>query len=113
VLPCHAAASLPDLEFWNVRDRDFAACWSEAPGMNAFRGEDWLPEPCRSCDERARDFGGCRCQAFALTGDPALTDPACSLSPRHDLVEAARAEPDDAPLLYRGDPLPAQPRYSG
>ena len=102
VLACHAAAQLPGLEFWNVRDRSFAACWGEAPGMNAYRGEGWMPEPCRSCDERARDFGGCRCQAFALTGDAALTDPACSLSPHHEIVERARAERGDRAFIYRG-----------
>ena len=66
-LPCHGAAELP-LEFWNVREHGLAACWSEAPGMNAFRGESWMQEPCRSCPERKTDFGGCRCQAFALLG---------------------------------------------
>ncbi len=105
VLPCHAAGSLPQLEFWNVRERCFAECWADAPGMNAFRGERWLPEPCRSCEEHTRDFGGCRCQAFALTGDAALTDPACALSPHHDVVVRARAESADGALVYRGDPL--------
>lgn len=90
VLPCQGAAALPGLEFWSARERPLAACWEEAPGMNAFRGEAWMPEPCRSCPERGRDFGGCRCQAFALTGDPAATDPACALAPRHDVVLAAR-----------------------
>jgi pyrroloquinoline quinone biosynthesis protein E len=92
VLPCHAAAELPGLVFHSVLERPFAACWLDAPGMNAFRGEAWMLEPCRSCPERARDFGGCRCQAFRLAGDPAATDPACALSPRHAAVEAARAE---------------------
>lgn len=113
VLPCHAATSLPHLEFWNVRERGFAECWADAPGMNAYRGDSWLPEPCRSCDERERDFGGCRCQAFALTGDASLTDPACALSPRHEVVERARAERGDGAFVYRGDPLPDQPRNSG
>jgi pyrroloquinoline quinone biosynthesis protein E len=103
LLPCHAAASLPELEFWNVRERSFAACWADAPGMNAFRGESWLPEPCRSCEERTRDFAGCRCQAHALLGDAALTDPACELSPRHEVIERARAESGDAAFVYRGD----------
>jgi pyrroloquinoline quinone biosynthesis protein E len=96
VLPCHNAAQLP-LEFWNVRERGLAECWRGAPGMNAFRGEAWMREPCRSCPERARDFGGCRCQAFALTGDAANTDPACGLSPEHGrIAEAHAAAPSEA-----------------
>jgi pyrroloquinoline quinone biosynthesis protein E len=75
-----------------VKQRSLAECWADAPGMNAFRGEAWMPEPCRSCPERARDFGGCRCQAFGLTGDAAATDPACELAPQHDVVRAARRE---------------------
>jgi pyrroloquinoline quinone biosynthesis protein E len=72
--------------------------------MNAFRGEAWMPEPCRSCVERTRDFGGCRCQAFQLTGDTAATDPACDLAPRHDLIRAARrdAEQREPAFRYRG-----------
>ena len=100
VLPCHGAAELP-LEFWRFPERSLAECWQDAPGLSAFRGEDWMPEPCRSCPERARDFGGCRCQAFALTGDAAATDPACSLSPRHEIVRSARTE-DPAEPVYRG-----------
>ncbi len=100
VLPCHNAAQLP-LEFWNVRERSLAECWQDAPGMNAFRGEAWMREPCRSCPERAKDFGGCRCQAFFLTGDAANTDPACSLSPQHGLITAAHAEPTRGEFRYR------------
>jgi pyrroloquinoline quinone biosynthesis protein E len=94
VLPCHAAATLPGLAFWRVPERSLRACWGDAPGMNAFRGEAWMPAPCRGCPERARDFGGCRCQAFALTGDAAATDPACAKAPRHDAILAARREAD-------------------
>jgi len=95
-LPCHGAAELP-LEFWNVRNKSLAECWRDAPGMNAYRGDAFLPEPCRSCPEKTRDFGGCRCQAFALTGDATATDPACSLAPQHALVSAARdAAPSEA-----------------
>jgi pyrroloquinoline quinone biosynthesis protein E len=90
VLPCHGAAGLPGLEFLRADRHQLRACWEGAPGMNAYRGEAWLPEPCRSCPERARDFGGCRCQAFALTGDASATDPACALAPHHDRVLAAR-----------------------
>ncbi len=102
VLPCQAAGELP-LEFWRVPERSLAACWSEAPGMQAYRGEAWMPEPCRSCPERGRDFGGCRCQAFALTGDAANTDPACAKAPHHDLVVQAReAVRTDRSAVHRG-----------
>lgn len=104
VLPCHGAAALPGLDLWRVPERTLRACWSEAPGMNAFRGEAWMQEPCRACPDRARDFGGCRCQAFALTGDAAATDPACDRSTRHvlvsDAVRDAEAGPA-APFVYR------------
>ena len=101
VLPCHAAAEIPGLDFGSLRERPLAWCWSEAPGMRAFRGEAWMPEPCRSCPERTRDFGGCRCQAFALTGAAASTDPACALAPRHAVVEAARAAAPSEAFRYR------------
>ncbi|PYM19412.1 MAG: pyrroloquinoline quinone biosynthesis protein PqqE [Candidatus Rokuibacteriota bacterium] len=91
-LPCHLAHTLPGVTFENVRDRPLGEIWEGSSGFNAFRGEAWMPEPCRSCDRRAIDFGGCRCQAFHLAGDAALTDPACSLSPHHALVERARAD---------------------
>jgi len=100
VLPCHEAADLPGLEFWRVPERPLADAWRAAPGMQAFRGTEWMKEPCRSCPERERDFGGCRCQAFRLLGDPTRTDPACSRSPDHALVVAARDE-RAAPLVYR------------
>jgi len=90
-LPCHQARGLPGLAWENVRDRSLAAIWTDGPGFRAFRGEAWMPEPCRTCDEREKDFGGCRCQAFALLGDAAATDPACALAPRHDLIQTARA----------------------
>ncbi len=101
VLPCHGAAELPELEFWRVPERSLAACWRDAPGMNAYRGEDWMREPCRSCPERVRDHGGCRCQAYALLGDAAATDPVCALSPEHgritDAREAAATDGGDDP----------------
>jgi pyrroloquinoline quinone biosynthesis protein E len=90
-LPCHAARELP-LDWQNVRTRSLVDIWRDSPGFARFRGEAWLPEPCRSCDRRAIDFGGCRCQAFALLGDAALTDPACAKSPHHDRVAGARGE---------------------
>jgi pyrroloquinoline quinone biosynthesis protein E len=100
VLPCQAAAGLPGLTFWNVRERTLAACWSDAPGMNAYRGESWMAEPCRSCDRRGVDFGGCRCQAFRLTGDASRTDPACALSADHEQVVQAREE-SGGELVFR------------
>jgi pyrroloquinoline quinone biosynthesis protein E len=105
VLPCQAAASLPGLAFESARDGGLAAIWESSPAMRAYRGDAWMPEPCRSCDRRATDFGGCRCQAFALTGDAAATDPACALSPHHAIVERAReasASPGSRRFLYRG-----------
>ena len=106
VLPCHGAAELPGLEFWNARERPLGECWSDAPGMNAFRGEGWMRAPCSDCPERDRDFGGCRCQAFRLAGDAAATDPACSLSPHHEAILALRrgAEAPAPPLILRGQP---------
>jgi pyrroloquinoline quinone biosynthesis protein E len=109
-LPCHQALEIAALASgWeNVRARSLGDIWSDGPGFRAFRGEDWMPAPCRTCDERTIDFGGCRCQAFALLGDAAATDPACALSPRHELVVAARAHaaastaaPVAAPLRLR------------
>ncbi len=103
VLPCHAATSIPGLEFWSTPGRSLAACWSEAPGMNAFRGEAWMRSPCSGCERRGVDFGGCRCQAWALAGDAAATDPACPLSPHHGAVrglrEASVREPPPEPRL--------------
>ncbi len=93
-LPCHVAHSLPGNPFENVREHSLEEIWRESPGFNRYRGEEWMPEPCRSCDRRAIDYGGCRCQAFHLTGDATATDPACSLSPHHRLVEAAREHAD-------------------
>jgi PqqA peptide cyclase len=115
VLPCHAAHTLPGLVFESVRDRSLAEIWTESPSMNAFRGEEWMPEPCRSCDRRTIDFGGCRCQAFHLTGHAEATDPACSLSPDHGLIEAAReaaAEPATTTpaLVYRNANVPVGSR---
>jgi len=102
-LPCHAAHTLPGLSFENVRERPLGAIWSDSAGFNAFRGEDWMREPCKSCERRALDLGGCRCQAFHLTGDARATDPACKLAPAHGLIESARTEAlgTAAPLRYR------------
>jgi pyrroloquinoline quinone biosynthesis protein E len=105
VLPCHAAQSIPGLAFENVRDKSLGAIWDHSPAFEKFRGDAWMPDPCRSCSRKEVDFGGCRCQAFALTGNAANTDPACSLSPHHGLIEAARQRAGDADVprryLYR------------
>jgi PqqA peptide cyclase len=106
VLPCPAAHTL-DLPRADVRERSLAWIWEESPVFQRFRGTEWMPEPCRSCDRREVDFGGCRCQAFQLTGDATRTDPVCHLSPDHPVVaEAVRAanegaEPDQTDLIPR------------
>ena len=106
VLPCLAAAQLPDLPSVNVREHTLPWIWQESPLFNRFRGYDWMPEPCKGCPRREIDFGGCRCQAFQLTGDAAATDPVCHLSPHHSLIEAAVHEAnhldrDSQAFLYR------------
>jgi len=88
-LPCHAAGVIPGLNFDNVKDCSLEWIWKESPAFQKFRGEDWMPEPCRSCDRRKEDFGGCRCQAMLLLGNAAATDPACHLSPDHQVMEDA------------------------
>jgi PqqA peptide cyclase len=95
-LPCHAARMLPGLEFPNVRNASIEQVWYDAESFNHFRGDAWMKEPCRSCPEKARDFGGCRCQAFLLTGDAANADPVCDLSAHHHLVTEAVARADHA-----------------
>jgi PqqA peptide cyclase len=101
VLPCHAAESIPGLEFWSVRAHGLAEIWEHSPAFNAFRGTAWMQEPCASCPRREQDFGGCRCQAFALTGDAAATDPVCHLSPERARVTALAAVRDEGPYIYR------------
>src|SRR5689334_2928889 len=93
-LPCHAARMLPGMAFPNVRDASVSAIWRDSEAFNRFRGDAWMKEPCRSCPEKTKDFGGCRCQAFLMTGDPTNADPVCELSPHHHLVTdaVARAE---------------------
>jgi PqqA peptide cyclase len=106
-LPCHAARMLPEIEFPNVRTSSVESVWYESEGFNHFRGDSWMKEPCRSCPEKHKDFGGCRCQAYMLTGDAANADPVCDLSPHHHLVTeaVARAEAlprvDEKPLIFR------------
>jgi PqqA peptide cyclase len=107
-LPCHAARQLPGIEFPNVRDTSVEWIWRDSPSFDHFRGFDWMKEPCRSCPEKTKDLGGCRCQAYMLTGDAANTDPVCSKSPHHDVVVEAveranrAAERDNPrPLTFR------------
>jgi pyrroloquinoline quinone biosynthesis protein E len=101
VLPCHAAESITGLEFWDVRNHSVCEIWLSSPAFNAFRGTAFLREPCASCERREIDFGGCRCQAFALTGDARATDPVCHLSPHHGIVSELAALQEDEPYSYR------------
>jgi PqqA peptide cyclase len=105
-LPCHAARMLPGLTLPSVREASVGWIWYDSPGFNHFRGDAWMKEPCRSCPEKGRDFGGCRCQAYLLTGDAANADPVCDLSPHHHLVTEAAAHAErgragEKPLIFR------------
>ncbi|MET9551676.1 pyrroloquinoline quinone biosynthesis protein PqqE [Streptomyces sp. NPDC006645] len=107
VLPCPAAATLPGLHAPNVKDHSLEWIWHESTAFNLYRGEEWMRDPCRGCELRAKDFGGCRCQAHALTGDATRTDPACRLSPDHALVRDlvdARTAGAAPPYIYREHP---------
>ncbi|MBD3641209.1 MAG: pyrroloquinoline quinone biosynthesis protein PqqE [Marinobacter sp.] len=104
-LPCHSARLLP-IDFPNVKDLGLREIWYDSPGFNHYRGDQWMPEPCRSCDEKGKDFGGCRCQAYLLTGNADNADPVCGKSPHHDRILAARRAADHATagldeLVYR------------
>ena len=92
VLPCPAAAAIRTLRFENVRDRSLRDIWENSESFNAYRGTAWMPEPCKSCERRDVDFGGCRCQAYLIAGDAGATDPACALSPLHDRIAALREQ---------------------
>jgi PqqA peptide cyclase len=113
VLPCPTAREIPSLQFQNVRDWPLRSIWEDSEAFNRFRGTSWMPEPCRSCDLRDLDFGGCRCQAFLLTGDASATDPACSLSPLHEALQRDLLQADgrEIPTVSRRvdptDPLHA------
>jgi pyrroloquinoline quinone biosynthesis protein E len=101
VLPCHAAESITGMIFPNIRSTSLRAAWEDSEAFNRFRGTAWMPSPCQGCEHAERDWGGCRCQAFALIGDAAATDPACALSPHHALLGAAIAEASDSAFIYR------------
>ncbi|MGD0509722.1 MAG: pyrroloquinoline quinone biosynthesis protein PqqE [Terriglobales bacterium] len=98
-LPCHAAGVIPGMRFDNVREHTLDWIWQNSEAFQKFRGENWMPEPCRSCDRRKEDFGGCRCQAFLLTGNAGATDPVCELAPMHHLIEDAVREDAVAGLV--------------
>ena len=112
VWPCQAAGGITTLTFENVRDRSLEWIWHQSDAFNRFRGEAWMPEPCRSCPRKAVDFGGCRCQAFLVAGDASLTDPVCSLAPQRHVIDAAVAQVEraaaarvqPAALTYRAAP---------
>jgi pyrroloquinoline quinone biosynthesis protein E len=101
VLPCHAAESITGMVFPNIRGTSLRAAWEDSEAFNRFRGTAWMPSPCQGCEHAERDWGGCRCQAFALIGDAAATDPACALSPHHALLGAAIAEASASAFIYR------------
>jgi len=96
VWPCHAAGRITTLTFENVREHALEWIWEHSEAFTRFRGDAWMPEPCRSCPRKTQDFGGCRCQAFLVAGDAGLTDPVCSLSPHRHLIDAAVAEVERA-----------------
>jgi pyrroloquinoline quinone biosynthesis protein E len=101
-LPCHGATHITTLAFDNVRERSLRWIWEESPAFQAFRGDEWMKEPCRTCPQRSIDFGGCRCQAFALTGDATNPDPVCTLTPLRALIDSAIRETDGPPSFqYR------------
>jgi len=110
VLPCHAAVIIPNLSFENVKEKSLREIWNASDAFQMFRGESWMQEPCKSCDRRTQDFGGCRCQAVLLAGEAAATDPVCSLSPNRPRVDAiltslSTAEPSSSSqFIYRPNP---------
>src|SRR5438105_4983335 len=115
-LPCPAASVIPDLDPPSVTDRSIGWIWYESRTFNRFRGFDWMSDPCRSCPRRFEDFGGCRCQAFLLAGDPAVTDPVCVYSPhRHLVTEAITTATQDPgpPAVYRAHRRPLHGRVQG
>ncbi len=101
VLPCPAASAITTLRLSSVRDTPLADIWYRSESFNAYRGEDWMADPCRTCDRRGLDFGGCRCQAFLLTGDAAATDPVCSRSPHRGVVDLVLTRPPTSDLVMR------------
>ncbi len=109
VMPCHGATQITTMTFDNVRERSLEWIWQESSAFNAFRGDSWMRDPCRSCPRKAVDFGGCRCQAFALTGAAENTDPVCTFSPERVLIDTAVGL-HDQPLEYHYRTLAAEPQ---
>ncbi|MBV9304354.1 MAG: pyrroloquinoline quinone biosynthesis protein PqqE [Acidobacteriaceae bacterium] len=114
VMPCHAAGVIPGLQFENAQDKPLRFIWEQSDAFQCFRGDEWMQEPCRSCERKGIDFGGCRCQAFLLTGDATATDPTCSKAPERSAVDEAvsKANRDDqlnqlprGDWVYRIDPV--------
>jgi pyrroloquinoline quinone biosynthesis protein E len=108
VLPCHSARVLPNMTFPNVRDDGLAYAWQDSPAFNKYRGDAWMKEPCRSCSEKENDLGGCRCQAFLLSGDAEAADPVCSKSPHRHLIDQAIIDSRNPqavaqPIVFRND----------
>ncbi|MDF2835351.1 MAG: pqqE [Paenibacillus sp.] len=113
VLPCTAASSIKTLKFESVKERNLQWIWQESAAFNAYRGFDWMAEPCRSCDHRFRDFGGCRCQAYLLTGDSQQADPVCKWSPHHHKITEIISFINEADHKRSGcDNDPLIPAYS-
>jgi PqqA peptide cyclase len=108
-LPCHAASTITSLSFPTVRERSLEWIWRESPGFQAYRGDAWMKEPCRTCPRKTVDFGGCRCQAFALTGDAANPDPVCTLTPFRRIIDEALAEPAET-IQYEYRTLAGEPQ---
>jgi PqqA peptide cyclase len=106
-LPCHAARVIPGLSFENVKSRHLKEIWEESEAFQRFRGESWMQEPCKSCDRRVQDFGGCRCQALLLTGDATATDPVCRLTPERSKIDLILAEIDNGAHVPAGPPRKA------
>lgn len=104
-LPCHSARELPNLDCPNVKDYSVEDIWLHSKAFNFFRGDDWMQEPCRSCDEKDKDKGGCRCQAYLLAGDMYATDPVCSKSPKHHVIDEAVASARASALSHEEKPL--------
>jgi pyrroloquinoline quinone biosynthesis protein E len=106
-LPCQEARLIKSIEFASVREHSLEWIWNQSPSFNAFRGDGWMKEPCRSCNEKEKDFGGCRCQAYLFTGDATNTDPVCSKSPHRDVIDGLigctqkRGEPQHQKLVMR------------
>src|SRR5712671_4319151 len=110
-LPCHAAKIIPGLTFDNVKDRSLREIWEASVAFQKFRGEDWMQQPCKTCDRREQDFGGCRCQALLLAGDASATDPVCSLAPTRAKVDAILATVNSATPAQRDLQMLTQPDW--